>query len=102
VVADEHAIAYSLGQQPQHVKGEAPLRKSPIPIVMEENNRALPPASRIFFAIHHPIQYNVKVKNLGYVHPDYLPTFLGYWNQENNDSKQDIDVTADQGHVDPF
>jgi len=100
VAANEHAIAYSFGQQPQLVHGEAPLRKSPIPIVMEENNKALVPASRIFFAVHHPIQYNVKVKSLGYVHPDYLPTFLGYWNQENSDSKQDIDVTADQGRVD--
>ncbi|KAI4633817.1 uncharacterized protein J4E87_000983 [Alternaria ethzedia] len=100
VAADEHAIAYSFGQQPQLVHGEAPLRKSPIPIVMEENNKALAYASRIFFAVHHPIQYNVKVKNLGHVHPDYLPTFLGYWNQENSDSRQDIDITADQGRVD--
>jgi len=82
----EHAIAYSLGQQPELVSGESPLQKHPIPIVMEENNRPLVSASRIYFAIHHPIQYNVKVKNLGHVHPDYLPTFLGYWNMENNDS----------------
>ena len=99
---DEHAIAYSLGQQPQLVQGESPLRKAPIPIVMEENNRALAPASRIFFAIHHPIQYNIKVKNLGYVHPDFLPTFLGYWNQENSDSKQDLEVTQDPGNTDNF
>lgn len=97
MIADEHAIAYSVGQEPQLVQGEAPLRKSPIPVVMEDNNKALVPASRIYFAIHHPIQYCVKVKNLGYVHPDYLPTFLGYWNQENSDSKQDIEVTQDSG-----
>ncbi|KAH6865201.1 hypothetical protein BKA58DRAFT_322204 [Alternaria rosae] len=102
VVADEHAIAYSLGQQPQLVQGESPLRKAPIPIVMEENNRTLVPASRIYFAIHHPIQYNVKVKNLGHVHPDYLPTFLGYWNQENSDSKQDPEVTQDPNNTDRF
>ncbi|KAI4945159.1 hypothetical protein J4E91_008136 [Alternaria rosae] len=95
VVADEHAIAYSLEMEPQLVSGEAPLLKAPIPIVTEENNKPLVPASRIYFACHHPIQYNVKVKNLGHVHPDYLPTFLGYWNQENTDSKQDIDVTGD-------
>jgi len=89
VVPDEHAIAYSLGQQPQLVQGESPLQKAPILIVMEEDNRALVPASRIHFAIHHPIQYNVKVKNLGHVHPDYLARFLEYWNMENSDSKQD-------------
>ena len=66
---------------------------------MEEEDRALVPASRIYFAVHHPILYNVKVKKLGYVHPDYLPTFLGYWHQENTDSKQDIDVTGDQGYA---
>ncbi|KAI4931249.1 hypothetical protein J4E85_003839 [Alternaria conjuncta] len=99
---DEHAIAYSLGQQPQLVQGEAPLRKVPIPIEMEENNRALVPASRIYFAIHHPIQYNVKVKNLGHVHPDYLPTFLGYWNQENTDSQDDPDVAQNPNNTDNF
>lgn len=62
---------------------------------MDDDAGILATASRIYFAIHHPIQYNVKVKSLGYVHPDYLPTFLGYWNQENGDSKQDIDVTQD-------
>jgi hypothetical protein len=102
VVPDEHAIAYSLGQQPELVQGEAKLRKVPIPIVMEENNRPLVAASRIYFAIHHPIQYNVKVKNLGYVHPDYLPTFLGYWNQENSDSKQDSEVVQSSSYEERF
>jgi hypothetical protein len=92
VFADEHAIAYSYGLEPQLVNGELPLKKSPIPIVTEDLTRPLVPASRIYFAIHHPIQYNVKVKSLGYVHPDYLPLFLGYWNQENSDSKQDSEV----------
>lgn len=100
VVADEHAIAYSLGTQPQLVPGEAPLAKAPIPIVMDDGAGILVPASRIYFAIHHPIQYNVKVKSLGYVHPDYLPTFLGYWNQENFDSQQDPEVTQNTNNTD--
>ncbi|RYN27968.1 hypothetical protein AA0112_g7764 [Alternaria arborescens] len=100
VVPDEHAIAYSLGMQPQLVSGEAPLVKAPIPIVMDTGAPPLAVASRIYFAIHHPIQYNVKVKSLGYVHPDYLPTFLGYWNQENFDSKQDPEVTQNTNNTD--
>jgi hypothetical protein len=100
VVADEHAIAYSLGMQPQLVPGEAPLAKAPIPIIMDDDTTPLAAASRIYFAIHHPIQYNVKVKSLGYVHPDYLPTFLGYWNQENFDSKQDPEVTQNTNDAD--
>ncbi|CAN9433437.1 unnamed protein product [Alternaria alternata] len=83
VVPDEHAIAYSYGMQPQLVYGEAPLVKASIPIVMEEGATPLVAASRIYFAIHHPISYNIKVKSLGYVHPEWLPTFLGYWHQEN-------------------
>ncbi|KAI4622179.1 hypothetical protein J4E83_004919 [Alternaria metachromatica] len=63
---------------------------------------ALVAASRIYFAIHHPIQYNVKVKNLGHVHPDYLPTFLGYWNQENTDSKDDPDAAQNPNNTDNF
>jgi hypothetical protein len=67
---------------------------------MDNDAGILVPASRIYFAIHHPIQYNVKVKNLGYVHPDYLPTFLGYWNQENYDSQQDPEVTQNTNNTD--
>ena len=100
VVPSEHAIAYSVGTQPQLVYGEAPLVKASIPIVMEEGATPLVAASRIYFAIHHPIQYNVKVKSLGYVHPDWLPTFLGYWNQENTDSRQDLDVTHNADNTD--
>jgi hypothetical protein len=86
--------------QPQLVYGEAPLVKLAIPIVMEEGAAPLVAASRIYFAIHHPIQYNVKVKSLGYVHPDWLPTFLGYWNQENFDSEQDPEVTQNTNNTD--
>jgi hypothetical protein len=100
VVPSEHAIAYSLGMQPQLVDGEVPLAKASIPIVMNDDATPLVPASRIYFAIHHPIQYNVKVKSLGYVHPDYLPTFLGYWNQENTDSQQDPEVTQNTHDAD--
>jgi hypothetical protein len=100
VEPNEHAIAYSLGKDPQLVYGELPLVKAPIPIVMDQYADALAPASRIYFAIHHPIQYNVKVKSLGYVHPDYLPTFLGYWYQENHDSKQEFDITQNPNNTD--
>jgi hypothetical protein len=60
---------------------------------MSQHEPALSTASRIFFGIQHPIQYNVKVKDLGYVHPDYLATFLGYWAMEHQvGSMQDIYV----------
>ena len=50
---------------------------------MSPQQLVLSTASRIFFGIQHPIQHNVKVKDLGYVHPDYLANFLSYWAMEH-------------------
>ncbi|RII19067.1 hypothetical protein CUC08_Gglean001730 [Alternaria sp. MG1] len=63
---------------------------------MNMNERALSIASRIYFGIHHPIQYNVKVKDLGYVHPESMATFSGYWKMENGTTpEQGLEVTYD-------
>ena len=63
---------------------------------MIENEKPLAIASRIYFGIHHPIQYNVKVKDLGCVHSDWMATFSGYWKMENTDSPgQGLEVTYD-------
>lgn len=95
VEPNEHAIAYSWGEQPRLLQGEAQLTKDPICIVMTDTGKPLNYASRIFFGIHHPIQYNVKVKDLGYVIPDHLENLVGYWSMENQDTTvQDVDVTA--------
>ncbi|CAN9481950.1 unnamed protein product [Alternaria alternata] len=52
--------------------------------------------SRIYFGIHHPIQYNVKAKDLGYVHPDFMATFSGYWKMESGHApEQGLEVTYD-------
>jgi hypothetical protein len=102
VVPDEHAIAYSYGNSPQLLYGEQESSKEPICIVMSPGERPLSMASRIYFGIHHPIQYNVKVKDLGYVLESCIPNLLGYWNQENgNDTQQAAEVTAqgDWGEV---
>tara|TARA_R110002003_G_scaffold251_3_gene17779 strand:+ start:20504 stop:20707 length:204 start_codon:yes stop_codon:yes gene_type:complete len=63
---------------------------------MNEGERPLTQASRIYFGIHHPIQYNVKVKDLGYVLPDDTARFHGYWAMEvANDTQQAAEVTAE-------
>jgi hypothetical protein len=98
VAPDEHAIAYSHGSHPQLLFGEQQLTKAPIPVVMNHGERDLSPASRIYFGIHHPIQYNVKVKDLGYVHPDWLPMFFSYWIVENEkDTQQASEVINNVG-----
>jgi hypothetical protein len=89
---DEHAIAYSYGYSPHLVAGEQQLQKRPIAVVMTMGERPLSEASRIYFGVYHPVQYNVKVKDLGYVHPQYLATFLEYWKMENEYApEQDLD-----------
>jgi len=77
----EHTIAYSQGQQPQLLPGETGITKAPIEIVMAEGEANLNVASRIYFGIHHPIQYNVKVKEIGYVIRAHIPNLIGYWKE---------------------
>lgn len=88
IAPDEYAIAYSYGSHPQLLSGEQQLTKAPISIVMNHGERNVSSASRIHFGIHHPIQSNVKVKDLGYVHPDWVPTFLSHWKMENEKDMQ--------------
>jgi hypothetical protein len=98
---DEHAIAYTHGYRPQLVTGEQALQKIPIAISMNTSEKPLAAASRIYFGIHHPIQYNVKVKDLGIVHPEWMATFSGYWKMENGDGPgQSLEVTYDQTNHD--
>ena len=83
VVASEHAIAYSHGHKPTLMPGEQALEKDPI-CIMSADGQSLNPASRIYFGIHHPIQYNVKVKDLGNVVKDHIHRLIGYWMMESD------------------
>ncbi|KAJ4992587.1 hypothetical protein SVAN01_01970 [Stagonosporopsis vannaccii] len=96
VHAREHAIVYTSGYSPQLLPGEAGITKTSICVVMTDNNPALNEASRIYFGIHHPIQYNVKVKEIGYVHPEWIPHLIGNWKEEDggDGSQQEPEVTA--------
>ncbi|CAN9457044.1 unnamed protein product [Alternaria alternata] len=67
---------------------------------MSSGEKPLAQASRIYFGIHHPIQYNVKVKDLGVVHQDWLTTFLGYWNMENIAETQQSNETTNEAAQD--
>jgi hypothetical protein len=61
--------------------GETGITKDPI-AVKTPGSIKLDDASRIYFGIHHPIQYNVKVKDLGMVIPSDIPKVIGYWREE--------------------
>ena len=61
-----------------------------------KDGEQLPQASRIYFGVHHTVQFNVKVKDLGYVHPQWMAVFIGYWSMKQGvDTKQDAEVTAE-------
>ncbi|KAF1848726.1 uncharacterized protein K460DRAFT_403996 [Cucurbitaria berberidis CBS 394.84] len=97
VRAAEHGIAYSWGQEPNLIQGERGITKASLPVVMATNESNLDPASRIYYGIHHPIQYNVKVKEIGCVPEAYITTLIGNWREEEGreeGQKQSSAVTA--------
>ena len=100
VVPDEHAIVYSSGNTPSLLSGESQLSKEPICIIMKDGVPLLSSASRVFFGIHHSVQYNIKVKELGHVHPDHLPNLLGYWHMENEGETQQPAEVTEEGAFD--
>lgn len=70
---------------------------------MAQDVNPLSRASRIYFGIQHPIQYNVKVKDLGYVLPDDMPFLNGYWNMEHRKgTRQSTDVTTEASQDAPY
>ncbi|KAH7409826.1 kinase-like domain-containing protein [Phaeosphaeria sp. MPI-PUGE-AT-0046c] len=90
----EHGIAYSWGQKAQLLPGEGGIIKPSIAVVMAEGVVNLHIASRIYYGIMHPIQYNVKVKDIGYVPEIHVPSLIGNWKaEEENDTYQAAEVT---------
>ncbi|KAF2660411.1 hypothetical protein K491DRAFT_649604 [Lophiostoma macrostomum CBS 122681] len=96
--AYEHAIVYSMGQLPRLRTGETGIEKNPIPVRTPQEVSPLHQNSRINFGIHHPIQYNVKVKDLGKVAEDHIRRLIEYWQYEQN---RDLFPNATTGGLAP-
>jgi hypothetical protein len=78
------------------LSGEQALSKDPICIVDVQGERTLTQATRIHFGIQYPIQYNVKVKDLGYVHPEWMPALMRYWElEQSSETRQSAQITAE-------
>jgi hypothetical protein len=88
VKAVEHGVIYSWGRQPELLQYEGGMTKPSLPVVMSEPHQILDRASRIYYGIHHPIQYNVKVKDIGYIPRDLIPTLIGNWREEDEGNTQ--------------
>jgi hypothetical protein len=92
---EEHGIAYSDGQEPRFLYGEKGIKKPSIAVVMAQGEPNLNKASRIYYGIHHPIQYNVKVKDVGQVLSHHVPDLIGNWKAEDeSETRQAHEVTA--------
>lgn len=74
----DHAVVYTTDKLPFCFEDETGMDKEPIGVYPTGYNE-LHRASRINFAIHHPIQHNVKVKDLGMVCEDHMPKLEAYW-----------------------
>jgi hypothetical protein len=57
-------------------------------------------ASRVHYGIHHPIQYKVKVKDVGQVLQQHLSTLIGYWRTESESETKHVPLNP-TCHKDP-
>jgi hypothetical protein len=80
VIADDHAILYKWGYAPILLPGEDGITKSSFAIVTHDPSYDVPPTCRINFGACHSIEYNVKVKDVGFILQNQLAALRGYWN----------------------
>lgn len=82
-IPSEHTIVYLPGTQPHYLNGEyeAGMTKTPIQIIPADSSLTLDPTSRLRFSKMYPIEWNVKVKDIGRVHPEHLSPLIAYWQE---------------------
>jgi hypothetical protein len=51
---------------------------------MADGAEDLQHSSRVYYGIHHPVQYNVKVKDIGQVLAHHIPALIGNWKEEDD------------------
>lgn len=82
-VPEEHTIVYLSGTDPGscYLRGEyqSGMVKDPIEVVPVDASITLRHDSRIRFGKTYPIEKNVKVKDIGQVHPSQIGTLVQYW-----------------------
>jgi hypothetical protein len=90
----EHTIVYFSGTTPTYIAGEDGngMDKEPIEIVPANPNDTMDPASRLRFGKTYPVEWNVKVKDIGRVRPSHMSKLIRYWKMEDfQDSDSDYD-----------
>ncbi|KAH6865211.1 hypothetical protein BKA58DRAFT_322449 [Alternaria rosae] len=83
----EHAIVYLQGTDPAscYLEGEreSGMTKEAIEIIPVDRSIKLRSNSRIRFGKTYPIEQNVKVKDIGHIHPSHVGKLLQYWKDED-------------------
>lgn len=79
----EYTIVYLSGTRPCFLEGEFErgMTKDPIEIMPTEPGLTLPPSCRLRFGKTYPVEWNVKVKDIGKVAPEHLTKLVEYWRQ---------------------
>ena len=82
----EHTIVYFTGTNPATCyipsEWEGGMQKEPIQVEPVDPSMTIRKESRIRFSKTYPIEMNVKVKDIGRVHPGQLSTLIQYWSDE--------------------
>ncbi|OAG17351.1 hypothetical protein CC77DRAFT_287849 [Alternaria alternata] len=85
-----HAIVYLSGTDPEscYLPGEreAGMTTEPIEVIPVDSSVRIRPESRIRLRKTYPIEKNVKVKDIGRVHPNHLGMLLEYWSNQSYES----------------
>jgi hypothetical protein len=76
---DDHAIIFDHKLKPQKVPGEKELKKKSIGIIVENPELSVSQSSRINFGKVQTVEYNVKVRTIGRVHPSYIELLETYF-----------------------
>lgn len=100
--AAEHALVYSQGTEPSYFPGEREkgLTKDPIEIIPSNPKETINTASRLRFGRAYPVEWNVKVKEIGMVAPSHMGRLIQYYREEDVYDSDDhsIDGQDDGGN----
>ncbi|PVH94889.1 hypothetical protein DM02DRAFT_175430 [Periconia macrospinosa] len=79
----EHTIVYAQGSNPTYIAGEleAGMVREPLEVIPADATVVIDPYSRLRLGKTYPIEWNVKVKDIGQVHQEHLSKLLLYWKE---------------------
>jgi hypothetical protein len=77
VIADDHAVIYTVDQAPEPLEGETGIHKRPVRVETFNNREKLAPQSRVNYSKLYTVEHNVKVLFIGRIHKDSEATFFG-------------------------